>query len=220
MTFPYPYEVVPGTAALQRLDDLRAAGQGTPVILGGREQFERSVESYGCVDSTPEDLVAQASELDPLAWLAEREEAELEYYEIDAADWPEDASPNESLTAHLDISTGEPLDQVYITVLPTNTSWAAACYLKTGGWNNMPFAHEHAALWRHWEEQYGAKIACIANDTIEFTVARPPRTRDEAMALARQQYIYCADIVHQGVQSVEALAATVLDAPVWFFWWD
>ena len=84
----------------------------------------------------------------------------------------------------------------------------------------MPSASEHSALWRYWEQRYGAKVACIANDVIEFTVARPPQTRDEALALAKQQFIYCNDIVHQGVGSVEALAATILQANVWYFWWD
>ncbi|MEN3327087.1 MAG: hypothetical protein V7638_1894 [Acidobacteriota bacterium] len=52
------------------------------------------------------------------------------------------------------------------------------------------------------------------------SVARPASTRDEALALAKQQFIYCSDIVHQGVGSVEALAATLFGATVWYFWWD
>lgn len=220
MTFPYPFEVVAGIRAVDRLQELRASGPGTPVILGGQEQFERVQECYGFADSTPEDLLTKAADLDPLAWLAEREQEAREYYAIDEADWPEDASINDGLSAHLDIRTRLPLREVYITVLPTQQSWQAACYLKIGGWNSVPSAHEHAALWRYWEQRYGAKVACIADDVIEFTVERPPQTRDEAIELARQQYIYCADIVHQGVESVEALASTVLKAPVWYFWWD
>ncbi|WP_414650247.1 DUF4253 domain-containing protein, partial [Duganella sp.] len=34
------------------------------------------------------------------------------------------------------------------------------------------------------------------------------------------QYLYCADIVDQGTESIEALAATLLNARVWYFWWD
>jgi hypothetical protein len=81
-------------------------------------------------------------------------------------------------------------------------------------------AAEHAALWRYWQERYGATVACIANDVIEFTVSKPPRTREQALELARQQYVYCADIVHQGVGTVEALAATMMNSSVWYFWWD
>lgn len=96
----------------------------------------------------------------------------------------------------------------------------APCYLKIGDWNDVPKAEAHAALFKHWAEVYGAKVACIADDVIELTVDRPVSSREEALALARQQFVYCADIVHQGVETVEALAATLLGATVWYFWWD
>jgi len=84
----------------------------------------------------------------------------------------------------------------------------------------MPVYTGARPLFKYWSEQYDATVACIAGDIIEMTVARPASTRDEALALARQQFIYCSDIVHQGVGSVEALAATLLRATVWYFWWD
>jgi hypothetical protein len=40
------------------------------------------------------------------------------------------------------------------------------------------------------------------------------------MALAWEQYWYCLDIVDQGVGSVSALAATLLNSTYWYFWWD
>lgn len=60
----------------------------------------------------------------------------------------------------------------------------------------------------------------IADDIIEFSVARPPQTAAEARALAREQFIYCTDIVMQGVGSEAALAATLQGSANWFFWWD
>lgn len=35
-----------------------------------------------------------------------------------------------------------------------------------------------------------------------------------------EQYRYCIDIVDQGVTSVSALAAILMEAPYWYFWWD
>jgi Domain of unknown function (DUF4253) len=55
---------------------------------------------------------------------------------------------------------------------------------------------------------------------MECTVARPPKTREEAMALAREQFFYCTDIVYQGTESLSLLGATVLNAKAWYFWWD
>jgi hypothetical protein len=63
-------------------------------------------------------------------------------------------------------------------------------------------------------------VACVSGDVIEMTVARPPMTKEAAMELAKEQFLYCPDIVYQGTESVEALAAGLLDARVWFFWWD
>jgi Domain of unknown function (DUF4253) len=37
---------------------------------------------------------------------------------------------------------------------------------------------------------------------------------------ALEQYVYCADIVRQGSDSIEVLAAGLVEAPVWYFWWD
>ena len=60
----------------------------------------------------------------------------------------------------------------------------------------------------------------MTHDTIELHVARSPRTRDDALALAYEQYAYCSDIVDQGAGTLEALAAVLVHASVWFFWWD
>jgi hypothetical protein len=57
-------------------------------------------------------------------------------------------------------------------------------------------------------------------DTFELHVSRPPSSREAAMELAEEQYGFCSDIVDQGVESLEALAATLFDGHIWFFWWD
>jgi hypothetical protein len=40
------------------------------------------------------------------------------------------------------------------------------------------------------------------------------------MAVAREQYAYCPDIVDQGVGSIGELAAEHVCSPSWYFWWD
>ena len=73
---------------------------------------------------------------------------------------------------------------------------------------------------RYWSELWGAEPVGIAADTVEMLVARPPTSRDDALALANEQFAYCEGIVTQGVGTVEALAATLVDGRTWFFWWD
>jgi hypothetical protein len=48
----------------------------------------------------------------------------------------------------------------------------------------------------------------------------PPTTRPEALRLAKLQYHYCSDIVTQGVGTIDALAARLLNGYSWSFWWD
>ena len=55
---------------------------------------------------------------------------------------------------------------------------------------------------------------------IEMAVTRPPQTREEAITLATEQYFYCSDIVDQGTETIDRLAAEILAQPRWFFWWD
>lgn len=221
-SFPYPCEIVDGRAALARFAALRACGEGTVVILGDQDDVERTLECFASEALSPEDLLAEAEDIDVQAWFADRaEEYAEDECEPEAAEWPEEGvTPTDQLSAHVDVLTQKPHDKVYIATLPTSLPWQAACYLKIGGWNAVPFAPEHAALWRYWGEKYGATVASITSDVVEFTVARPPQTREEALQLAREHYLYCADIVDQGVESIEALAATLQKAPVWFFWWD
>jgi hypothetical protein len=78
----------------------------------------------------------------------------------------------------------------------------------------------HLAFFRHWHDRYGARVITVTNDIIEFAVTRPPSTPAAANELAREQFVYCPDIVHQGVNTVGNLRASLLNSPNWYFWWD
>jgi len=222
MTFPYELLRIPGSEAVTTLSELRAKGAGTPIILGDEESFEQMLETLEVrAETSTDELIDRARRIDIFQWLAARAAEDSDYYEIEPAAWPEgEVSPNTELTAHRDVLSGKPYSEVMLTIVPTTQSWTAPCFLKIGDWNNVPSAEQHAALFKYWSEQFGATVACLADDVIELTVARPASTRDEALALAKQQFIYCPDIVHQGIGSVEALAASLIGSTVWYFWWD
>ena len=59
----------------------------------------------------------------------------------------------------------------------------------------------HVAALRAWRERYGAELVGLGADVMNLRVARRPATRDEALELARAQYVYCSDIIDQGVAS-------------------
>lgn len=221
MTFPYEVVRVPGAQALERLAELAAANRGYPVILGDAESMSELTESFE-YDGMPsvQDSMAAASQIDVAAWLAEREEEEDDYFDVEKGEWPDIPEPNNSLSCHRDILTGEHYDEVFIALIPAAEPWMVPCYLGIGAWNECPSPEEHAAMFKSWGERFGATVACITNDVIEMQVARPPATREEAMQLAKEHFVYCADIVHQGTETLEVLAASLLNARVWYFWWD
>jgi hypothetical protein len=51
-------------------------------------------------------------------------------------------------------------------------------------------------------------------------VANPPTTKEDALKLAEEQFVYCEDIVTQGTETIENLAAGLINAKKWYFWWD
>lgn len=124
------------------------------------------------------------------------------------------------ITAHTNLTTRKPLEQVMIALLPIKASYEAPAYLNFGGWNSCPSADALTAFFRRWQKAYGAEVVAFSDDTIECIVSRLPDSEEGAYRLALEQYHFCSDIVLQGTDSVDALAATLMYSKTWFFWWD
>ena len=122
-------------------------------------------------------------------------------------------------TLQLDATTGAPRPTLISAIAAADPAEIPAV-LGWGGWNACPEPAVHVALLRHWRETHGAELAGISEDILELRVARPPRTREDALALARDLDAYSPDVVDQGLETVANLGSTLLDSPVWFFWWD
>ncbi|WP_157314941.1 DUF4253 domain-containing protein [Chitinibacter sp. GC72] len=228
--------VVPGQQALAKLVELQQDTGVMPIILGNVDETDALFENIETSEESLDELLARAELEDAQRWLAARaEEAKafaLEFGaddtdEDDEADWgegdfegmPEDGS-DARLSAHCNIMTGKPYEQVALALVPAGLAWQVPCHLRIGGWNECPDAPVHAALFRYWGECYGAVPVCYTGDVIEMSVSRPPQTLEDALMLAQEQYLYCPDIVDQGTETVEALARSLLRSPVWYFWWD
>ena len=77
------------------------------------------------------------------------------------------------------------------------------------------------AVLRSWEERYGARLLRLGADAIVQVLAeRPPRTPDSATALAAEHYAFADEVGGTCAESVSAIAARLIDASVWTFWWD
>ncbi|MEQ1756253.1 MAG: DUF4253 domain-containing protein [Micropepsaceae bacterium] len=111
------------------------------------------------------------------------------------------------------------IDEAVVLMLPTADWTEAFAMLNYGGWNECPQPHEHIAAFRRWRDRFGLELVAMSSDTLELRPARHPQTREDALALALEQYEFCPDLVDQG-GPLEELAAGLLAGNWWYFWWD
>ncbi|MFT3987290.1 DUF4253 domain-containing protein [Aestuariivirga sp.] len=143
-----------------------------------------------------------------------------EHQEPPLGNWPDTPNASMGLTVASELLSGKPFPKVYIGVAPTDDWTTIPAILRWGGWNACPAAEYHVAALRKWRDNYGAELIGLSFDTMNLRVAIKPKTREEALALAREQYIYCSDIIDQGSETYSALAADLIANDWWYFWWD
>jgi hypothetical protein len=179
---------------------------------------------------SPAELVDAAAALDAGAYLARRCAHYQEEFEGLAEDegeepvdllgtWPDEEPGSLGFTLPTDELTGA-FRPTLISVIAVADPAEVPAVFGWGAWNECPAPGAHVAVLRRWAAMYGAEVVGISEDIIEMRVARPPVSRDDALALAREQFAYCPDIVAQGVETISNLAATLRGSTAWYFWWD
>lgn len=217
-----PFELVSvhGNIAEATWQELRSRSGTHPVLLGDRETAQVALEYLRMGEESPDAILERGEALDVDAWIKERVAESEDYYSVDESvsriGRPE---PIESFTEARAILTKRPHKEVFFALVPVQHAWQVPCQLKPGGWNECPEPHVHLALFKRWYERYGAIVTTVTNDVIQFTVPNPP-TGEAAKSLAWEQYVYCGDIVHQGVGTLGNLAAALQGSKNWYFWWD
>lgn len=227
--FPYPVVTVSGGDALATWERLRREGQGWPVVVGDDEALLDLCDQFAMADlpsvppATPDPAIERTIAASrALAWPNDmRQWGGSEANALPPSGrWPEAGAVAPNRFTIASNARGDPLAQVHVVLLPTTQVWEVPAYLGWGNWNGCPPPEYHGAALRDWQRRFGAELVGINRDTIELRVARRPADRAQALALAREQYAYCPDIVDQGAMSIEALAAILLESDWWFFWWD
>jgi hypothetical protein len=227
---------VKGERALDSCDRLRVLAPQTghwPILLGEDDDLESLHRTW---EEDPKRSTAEilhraevmAQNPDPSGWWDQRnpESASTKSgAEEDAADayphgpWPRGRHSNHHYSIPFDFER-QPKRKIHIGLVPTPVCWHVPAHLRYGDWNDCPPAEEHCALMKFWFEKYGAEVVGMTHDVIEMRVGKPPRTRAAALELAKLQCSYSPDIVSQGVETIENLAACLLRGTVWYFWWD
>jgi hypothetical protein len=194
-----------------------------PFLIGDANEVQRFTDRAVFTSQSTSEIIESSMKLDVDDWIFQRrkeaEEDELPIEETLGV-WPGEVSNKGSLSLHTEILSGRPLPEVFLGIASIQEPWQLLAALKYGFWNCCPEPEVHCAFFRKWQFQYGAEIAGISSDVIECMVSNPPRDQATAIALAWEQYWYCADIVDQGCESVCNLAATLLNSSYWYFWWD
>ena len=146
----------------------------------------------------------------------QKEDGTLAEWEADVVNGA--ASDDEAYYGELDTMSPEGRD-IMIAEVPVHEPWQVFAYLPVGGWNECPDFKEHMAVAKYWYEKYGATIAGISNDTVEYVLPHPV-SETEAKELAKEQFAYCTDNIYQGFDNLATRALASTKATVWYFWWD
>lgn len=165
--------------------------------------------------------------LDGKAVLKERIAQRREEAEDDAMDWEEEilgqmegGCKNDRFSSYWD-SNCEMTYPLILAKIPVEHPWEVFAYLPFGNWNECPDTPELMATAKYWFERYGAVPAVMSHDELEFVLPAPV-PEEKAMETAVEQYGFCPDVIDQGPEdtTVGALADTLRQSTVWYFWWD
>ncbi|MFC9591441.1 DUF4253 domain-containing protein [Streptomyces sp. NPDC056944] len=195
----------------------RAAGL-LPVLLGGR----RGLEEW---ELEPERMSDPADH--------DAEEVLAEFWGFSSDDeWPglapaqpfgADPDREAATVAEMLTEPGFWLGDVRPALVPARRSADIPAVIGWGG----PMNHENdvarmCAVLRSWEDRFGARVVALTFDQLVVSVAAPPRTPEEAEAVAAEHLAFCPDNITQGSYHDlgEYARKTLLDTSAWGFWWD
>lgn len=107
---------------------------------------------------------------------------------------------------------------VILARIPVRHPWEVFAHLPFGNWNDCPDTPQLMAVARYWFEKFGAVPAVMTHDELDFALPKPIGW-ELAVQTAFEQYAFCPDM-DQNHESVGALADTLRQSKIWYFWWD
>ncbi|MEL7023533.1 MAG: DUF4253 domain-containing protein [Pseudomonadota bacterium] len=210
-------------AALESRREVYPTTGSYPFLIGEARELERLQEAAEYNEQSFEDIVRGSLSVDLAKWISgrRREAGSYGFSPLDiAGTWPGEDIEKGAISLHRKTVSGAVMPKVTLGSASIAEPWQLPAVVGYGGWNDCPMPEVHCAFHRHWQTEFGAEIAGMSGDVIECVVSNPPSDQAAAMELAWQQYWYCTDIVEQGCETISNLAATLINSPYWFFWWD
>jgi len=184
-----------------------------PLVLGNDRTFEQTKE---CFEHSAKSPVKRPSP-HPLQTAQKFFESRAE--EV-ADELPTGPWPIKSAAPHSFYLPAERDKRAVIGLIRASNSVQVLQVLRFRDWKAFPSVHEHVTVHDYWNLRYGSEIVCLSSEVLELQVKRRPANREAALALAKEQYLYCSDIVEQGTGTIQGLAAGLMVSDAWLFWWD
>lgn len=104
-----------------------------------------------------------------------------------------------------------------IAVLRGDDPFLPARVMWTNGANFDVMNDDLVERLREWDARYGLVITGAGHDWMQADFVTPPA---DMAAFAHEVYEFCPDVVDQGTESVEALAAEMAKGGFVYLWWD
>ncbi len=213
-----PFETIEVSSeeALTTFDELLKKYAETlkyPFIIGDQQDFERFMDIIEPPADRGTEFISMAMELDVQEWFKEKNLKKPKAL-------AKEVQPQDGWATMTNLLTGELKPKILIGLIEIAKPWHIFAKLGFGYWNDCPEPHVHVALHQYWNEKFGTIPVVVSNDVVECSVPKPPTDTPAVLTLAGEQYVYCYDLVEQGYGSKSKLAASLVGARVWYFWWD
>ncbi len=218
------------SAYLKALEDGKKEGY-VPVLVLSDDTLAEYLGFFEDKDSVKEKIIS--SNEDGKLFLQNRFQEYVDDFAEDNEWCDDEEEALEELIGYMDTAEGDAInrflaynykgneiDEVILFRIPVRNPWEVVAWLPMGGWNECPAAEEMMAVAKYWYEQYGAVIATVSHDTLEFYVQDKVEDSERSLELAKEMYGFCADCVDQGYGSIAELWASIRKSSVWYFWWD
>lgn len=194
------------------------------VLCGGYREQREVEETVLTRTSEVDDIIEEAREVNVQDWFEQRkstvEDTDDVLLSVEGNDGSSERESKPAYAITSDFLTGGSINNVVGVELEIEESWQIPAYFNFGGWNECPRPEIHCAIWRFWQECYGAYIVGINTEVIEAHVRFPPMTTEASRQLAERHYLYCNDLISQGYGSITKLAGGINNHDCWCFWWD
>jgi uncharacterized protein DUF4253 len=77
-----------------------------------------------------------------------------------------------------------------------------------------------ATVVRSWEDRYGARLLQVGFAQISLLIDRPPRSIGHAQRIAAEHFAFCDECAGRGLSDIPRITASLMETPIWTFWWD